>query len=159
MAIFAKFDGVDGESKDEKHDKWIDVLNVDWGMLKPGGNASGQTRRRGTSVINDLSMTFEYEKAAPKLFEKQWKGEVIPKLEIEHTATYGGARETYLKITMEKVSLTSLNYNGTGGSNEQPPTVHASVNCEKGEVVYTEWDDDGGKGGEVKFKFESEKGA
>ena len=25
--VFAKYDGIDGESKDENHDKWIDVFN------------------------------------------------------------------------------------------------------------------------------------
>ena len=29
-AAFAKNDGFDGESKDENHDKWIDVLSVQW---------------------------------------------------------------------------------------------------------------------------------
>ena len=45
-AAYIKFDGVDGESKDSNHDKWIDVLSVDWGSNKPGGGATGQTRRR-----------------------------------------------------------------------------------------------------------------
>ncbi len=35
MAVFAKFEGVDGESKDDHHGRWIDVLNVDWGMQRP----------------------------------------------------------------------------------------------------------------------------
>ena len=55
-AVFAKYDGVDGESvdaqtaelklgtdgsktKDANHDKWIDVLSIDWGSHKPGGGA------------------------------------------------------------------------------------------------------------------------
>ena len=41
MAAFAKYDGVDGESKDANHDKWIDVLSIDWGSHKPGGGATG----------------------------------------------------------------------------------------------------------------------
>ena len=83
MAAFAKYDGVDGESDDANHGKWIDVLSIDWGAHKPGGGATGQSRRRGAAVVEDLTLTFEYEKAAPKLQEKCLKGEVIPKLEIE----------------------------------------------------------------------------
>ena len=37
MAVFAKYDGVDGEAKDSNHDKWIDVLAIDWGSHKPSG--------------------------------------------------------------------------------------------------------------------------
>ena len=28
---------IGGESKDAGHDKWIDVLSIDWGAHKPGG--------------------------------------------------------------------------------------------------------------------------
>lgn len=28
-AAYVKYDGIDGESKDDAHDKWIDVLSVD----------------------------------------------------------------------------------------------------------------------------------
>ena len=45
-AAFAKYDGIDGESKDSNPDKWIDVLSIDWGSNKPGGGATGATRRR-----------------------------------------------------------------------------------------------------------------
>ena len=48
MAAFMKFDGVDGESKDKDHKTWIDVLSLDKGVHKPGGGATGQTRRRGS---------------------------------------------------------------------------------------------------------------
>jgi len=82
-AVFAKYDGIDGESTDSKHDKWIDVLSVDWGAYQPGGGATGETRSRGAAVLEEMTLTIEYEKASPKLQEKMLKGEVIPKLEIE----------------------------------------------------------------------------
>ena len=47
MAAFAKYDGIDGEAIDVNHDKWIDVLSIDWGAHKPGGGMTGQSRRRG----------------------------------------------------------------------------------------------------------------
>ena len=36
MAVFAKFDGVDGESVESNADEWIDVLATDWGMARQG---------------------------------------------------------------------------------------------------------------------------
>ena len=90
MAAFAKYDGIDGESDDANHGKWIDVLSIDWGAHKPGGGMTGQSRRRGAAVVEDMALTVEYENAAPKLQEKCLEGEVIPKLEVERTATYGG---------------------------------------------------------------------
>ena len=70
MAIFAKYDGIDGESKDENHDTWIDVLELDWSVQRPERGVSGHARRRGAVVVEDMSLTIEYEKAAPKLLEK-----------------------------------------------------------------------------------------
>ena len=32
---FMKLGGIEGESTDEGHDKWIDVLSVDFGSHKP----------------------------------------------------------------------------------------------------------------------------
>lgn len=158
MAVFAKFDGIDGESKDSKHDKWIDVLSLDWGAHKPGGGATGQSRRRGAAVVEDLTLTVEFDKSSPKLLEKHLKGEVIPKLEIECTATYGGARATYLKYELKKVSVTSVRNNSSGNDAAGPPTVVLATNFEEIKVTYTEYDDDGNSKGNVETEFKVEKG-
>jgi len=157
MAVFAKYDGVDGESKDSNHDKWIDVLSVDWGVHKPGGGATGQTRRRGAAVVEDMTLTIEYEKAAPKLQEKCLKGEIIPKLEVECTATYGGARETYLKYELKNVMVTAVQVNASGNDEAGPPTVVMQNNFEEIKVTYTEFDDEGSSKGNVETEFKVEK--
>ena len=60
--------------KTSNHDKWIDVLSIDWGIHKPGGGMTGQSRRRGAAVVEDLALTVEYEKAAPKLHREVLEG-------------------------------------------------------------------------------------
>jgi type VI secretion system secreted protein Hcp len=158
MAVFAKFDGIDGESNDANHGKWIDVLSLDWGSHKPGGGATGQSRRRGGAIVDDITLTIEYEKAAPKLLEKMLKGEVIPKLEIEQTATYGGARATYLKYELKKVSVTSYQFSASGNDEMGPPTLVIGNNFEEIKVTYTEYDDDGNSKGNVETSWKVEKG-
>ena len=157
MAVFAKYENVDGESKDSNHDKWIDVLSVDWGVHKPGGGATGQSRRRGAAVVEDMTLTIEYEKAAPKLQEKCLMGTIIPKLEVECTATYGGARETYLKYELEKVMVTAVQVNASGNDEAGPPTVVMQNNFEEIKVTYTEFDDEGTSKGNVETEFKVEK--
>jgi len=157
MAVFAKYEGVDGESKDSNHDKWIDVLSVDWGVHKPGGGATGQSRRRGAAVVEDMTLTIEYEKAAPKLQEKCLKGSIIPKLEVECTATYGGARETYLKYELKNVMVTAVQVNASGNDEAGPPTVVMQNNFEEIKVTYTEFDDEGTSKGNVETEFKVEK--
>jgi type VI secretion system secreted protein Hcp len=159
MGVFAKYDGFDGESKDENHDKWIDVLSIDWGIHKPGSGTTGQSRRRGAAVVEDITLTMEYEKASPKLQEKCLKGEVIPLLEIEQTATYGGARATYLRFELKNVMITSYQMNASGNDEAGPPTVTVGNNFEEIKVTYTEYDDAGSSAGNVETEFKVEKGA
>jgi type VI secretion system secreted protein Hcp len=157
MAVFAKYDGVDGESTDAGHDKWIDVLSIDWGSHKPGGGATGQSRRRGGVVVEDLRLTMEYEKSTIKLLEKLNMGEVIPKLEIEQTANYGGARSTYIKYELVNVQVTAFDVNASG-NDETPPTVTLANNFEEYKVTYTEYDSEGNKGGNAETTWKVEKG-
>ena len=156
--MFAKYDGVDGESTDSNHDKWIDVLSVDWGMHRPGSGMTGQSRRRGSLAVEDLTITIDYEKASPKLQEKCLKGEIIPKLEIEQTATYGGARAVYLKYELKNVMITSISVNASGNDEAGPPTVVVGNNFEEVKVTYTEYDDTGASKGNVEYTWKVEEG-
>jgi type VI secretion system Hcp family effector len=157
MAVFAKYDGVDGESADANHDKWIDVLSIDWGSNKPGGGSTGQSRRRGGVIVEDMRLTMEYEKSTIKLLEKLNMGEVIPKLEIEQTANYGGSRATYLKYELVNVQVTAFDVNASG-NDETPPMVTLSNNFEEYKVTYTEYDSEGNKGGNAETTWKVEKG-
>ncbi len=153
---FAKYDGIDGESQDANHDKWIDILSIDWGSNKPGGGATGQSRRRGSVIVEDMRLTMEYEKSTVKLLEKLNMGEVIPKLEIEQTANYGGSRATYLKYELKNVQITSWEVSGT--ATEGPPTVTIANNFEEYKVTYTEYDSEGNKKGNAETTWKVEKG-
>lgn len=58
MAYFAKCEGVDGESQNTNHEKWIVVISIDWGVHQPGSAATGPARRRGDVEIDDFIITF-----------------------------------------------------------------------------------------------------
>ncbi len=68
-AIYVKFDGIDGESTDENHDKWIEVLSWshDRGAVDRSDNigSSGMDGVASTSIV----LTKELDKASPKLAE------------------------------------------------------------------------------------------
>lgn len=155
-SIFAKYDGVDGESQDANHDKWIDVLSMQWAVESPTGPETGVSRRRGAPIIDDLVLTYNYDKSTPKLVEKLLKGEVIPKLEIELTSTYGGARATYLKYELKNVAITGYRINAAADGG--PPTVVLANNFEEIKVTYTEYDNEGNKKGNVEYSWNVEKG-
>ena len=157
MAIFAKYDGIDGEVKGAKHAKWINVLSIDWGMHKPD-TGTGQSRRRGSVVVEDLTLTIEYDKASPKLQEKCLKGAVIPKLEIEQTSTYGRSRKTYLEYELKNVTITSVQVHASGDDDAGPPNIVVANNFEEVKVTYTEYGKTGRSKGKVEYEWKVEEG-
>jgi type VI secretion system secreted protein Hcp len=152
---FAKYDGVDGESIDGSHDRWINILRYEWGVEKPQGTV-GESRRRGSAIVDDLVFEFEYEKAAPKLLEKCFRGEVIPQLDFELTTSVGeGSRVTYLKYEMKNVLCTM--YEVGGWADGSPPTVVIANNFEEIKVTYSEYDDEGAFKGDIETEIKVEK--
>lgn len=149
MAIFAKYDGIDGESKDANHDRWIDIVSVDWGAHQPGGGNAG--RRRSSAVLEDMVLTMDYDKASPKLQEKCLKGAIVPKLEIEFTASFGGARATYLRYELKNVMITSYEINSSDEG--APPSVSIANQCEEIKATYTEFDADGSSRGNIETEY------
>ena len=156
LLAFAKYDGVDGESQDANHDGWVNISGYEWGAERPGNATTGQTRRRAAAVIDDFVVTFDYEKASPKLLEKALRGEIIPKLEIELTAVFGGDRVTYLRYELTNVMVTSYQVGGTADGS--PPTVDVSHNFEEVKVTYTEYDSEGNPLGNIETTYDAGKG-
>jgi len=161
-AVFAKYDGVDGESLyrtddgDREQRKWIDILSIEWGSHKKT-DKNGQVKKRSGVIVEDMRLTMEYEKSTVKLLEKLNLGEVIPKLEIEQTATYGGERAVYLKYELTNVQVTAFDVNASG-NDELPSTVTIANNFEEYKVTYTEYDSEGTAKGNAETTWKVEKG-
>jgi type VI secretion system secreted protein Hcp len=159
MAAFIKFDGIDGECNDKDHKGWSDLLSFSQGMYKPGKGATGQTRRRGDVVLNNMDIAKELDKAGPKLAEAICNGKVFPKVEIHVTAsTTDSGRTTYYAYELKKVLVTSYNVGGRGQA-EDVPTENISLNFEEIKVTYTENDAEGKKKGNVEYSWKVEEGS
>jgi type VI secretion system secreted protein Hcp len=157
MALFMKFDGLDGECNDKDHKAWSDLLSMSWGIHKAGAGATGQTRRRGVATVEDVSCTKEFDKASPKLAESVLLGKVFPKVEIHNTATYGEGRATYLKYELKNVMVSSYQTSGAGGG-DAVPVENISLNFEEVKQTYVEYDAAGKKKGNVEFGWKVEEG-
>lgn len=155
MAIFARFDGVDGESHDAHHMGWIDVEALEWGVHRPDA-AAGSSRRRGAAVVENMGLLFGYEKAAPKLLERCLKGTVTPVVEVEVTATFGGARQTYLRYEMKNVLVSSYQVGADGNDEAGPPAVSVEVGFDEVTVTYIEFDDTGASQGSTETTWKVE---
>ena len=158
MALFIKFDGIDGEAKDKDHKGWSDILSLSWGLHRAGSGATGQTRRRGVVTVEDVVCTKEYDKSSPKLAEAVCSGKVFPKVEIHNTTTYGeGNRATFLKYELKNVLVSSHNVSAAGAG-DAVPTEAMSLNFEEVKQTYVEYGADGKKVGNVEMTWKVEEG-
>jgi type VI secretion system secreted protein Hcp len=157
MALFIKFDGIDGECNDKDHKSWSDLLSFSWGLHKAGAGATGQTRRRGVATVEDVVCTKEYDKSSVKIAESVCTGKVFPKVEIHDTATYAENRATFLKYELKNVLVTSQAVSAAG-SGDAVPTEVFSLNFEEVKQTYTEYDAKGAKKGNVEMNWKVEEG-
>jgi type VI secretion system secreted protein Hcp len=157
MALYIKFDGIDGECNDKDHKAWTDLQSFSWAVSKAGEGATGQTRRRGVVTIHDINCTKEYDKSSPKLTEAICKGKVFPKLEIHDCATYGDARAPFMKFELKNVSLTNQAISAAGGG-DAVPLESFSLNFEEVKQTYVEYDAKGSKKGNVEMNWKVEEG-
>ena len=158
MALFIKFDGVDGECNDKDHKGWSDLQSFSWGLHKAGAGATGATRRRGVVTVEDVVVTKQYDKSSPKLAESVCMGKVFPKVEIHDTTTYGdGNRAVFLKYELKNVMVTSHNVSAAG-SGDAVPTDSLSLNFGEVKQTYVEYDAKGGKKGNVEMNWKVEEG-
>jgi type VI protein secretion system component Hcp len=67
--VFAKYDGVDGESADHKHEGWIDVLSWSWGM------SSDESGKSKLPCVEDLRLTKYLDSATPVWIAAAHSGE------------------------------------------------------------------------------------
>ncbi|MDX2451176.1 type VI secretion system tube protein Hcp [Desulfosarcina sp.] len=158
MAAYIKFDGIDGETKDKDHKSWSDIESFSQGVSKPGGGATGATRRRGDTILDDIGITKELDKSSPKIAEAVCKGKVFPKVEIHLTASYTDAgRVTYYAYELTNAQVLSYNISGSGQS-EAVPTEDLSLNFEEIKVTYTEADSKGESKGNIEYSWKVEEG-
>lgn len=113
---FLKLDGVPGESKDEQHNGWIDILSFSWGVKQT--KASGSGGGAGKAMISDLTMTKRVDKATPLLVQNVING--------RHAATgmlsvrKAGASTDFLKYSLSSVLVSSLTHEGNTRGDSTP---------------------------------------
>jgi type VI secretion system secreted protein Hcp len=151
--IVLDLDGIVGESQFSETEDWHDIISYSWGATKPGGGATGQSRRRGAAVINDFIFVKNLDSASPKIMEKITKGEVLPKAELR---VYQDGSIHY-KYELKNVMITS--YFIAGSSDIEGPDLESiSINFEEIKFTVTRYDDEGKSQGNVEAEYKVEQG-
>jgi type VI secretion system secreted protein Hcp len=155
---FLKIDGIQGESKADKHKDEMDIISFSWGATQSGTFAFGGGGGAGKVSMQDFHFTMYDNKASPALFLACATGDHL-KSAILTARKAGKDQQEYLKVTMSDCLVSSFQTGGSGGA-DQIPTDQISLNFSKIEWEYKEQDATGKLTGSVKkwFDLKSVKG-
>src|SRR5262245_24902517 len=130
--IYLQLDGIPGESLEDKHKDWIEVLSFSHHMSQPTSStrvsAGGGTT--GRAEHGDYVITKHIDKASPKIWEALSTGKHISKAKLEFMRA-GGDKVKYLEVTLEEVVIANVSKSGSGagaGGPDDFPVEQVSLN-------------------------------
>ena len=114
--IFLKIGDIKGESTDDKHKDWIEVLSWSWGT-----SASTGKTRKGTApqlCINDLTLSKYVDSSSPKLIMNGVLGEAAKEATLTMRKA-GKEQQEFLVIKMTDVLVSSYQTGASAGNEAQ----------------------------------------
>ena len=138
---FLQIEGVPGESTDENHADWIEILSYNHGVSQPGSGSvsSGGARSAERSEHQDFSIVKALDKATPKLNLFCCNGTHVPEVKIELCRAVGD-KQKYMEYKMSDVLVSSARPGGSSQGGENLPLEEITFNYGKMEWTYTETD-------------------
>ncbi len=138
MAIYLKYDGIDGEATHDKHKKWIDVGSLQFGVGRGISTPSGSTANREASEpsISEVVVTKMLDAASSKLFVESCTGAAGKKVEI-HLVSTGSPGNTYVEYTLHNALISGYSLSSGGDR----PSESISINFTKIEYKHIPYDE------------------
>lgn len=147
--MFCKIEGIDGESTDDSHTDWIEILSYNHGVSQPISAASRTGGRTGgRATFQDFTITKTIDKATPDLNLYCCNGTHIPKVEVEICLATGD-KHTFMKYELSDVIVSSVAPGGTADSAEVKPLETVSLAYGTIKWEYTPIDNTGAPGAAV----------
>jgi type VI secretion system secreted protein Hcp len=154
---FLKVKTVPGESTDDKHKDWIEILSFSHGISQPnaGSRSSGGAASAERANHQDFSIVKTLDKASPKLMLACCNGEHIAEVILELCRATGD-KQKYMEYKMTDVIVSSVRPGGSSKGGENLPLEEVTFNYGKIEWTYTATDHKTGKGaGDVKAHWDA----
>ena len=111
---FLQLDPILGDSVDDEHRRWIDVMSFAWGASN-SSTLSGSGWSASKSTLSALSLMAEAGSASPQLFLRTMNGRHLA-TGLLQGVTSGETRRKFLEVEMKDVAVTSYQTSGSEGS-------------------------------------------
>jgi type VI secretion system secreted protein Hcp len=104
---FLKLDGITGESVDDKHKDWIQIMSFSWGASQVSSVAGTGGSGAGKVDVHDINIMKFLDKASTPLFKSICLGTHIKTGTVEAVKS-GAAGKPFLKVDFQEMYVTSL---------------------------------------------------
>ena len=153
---FVKIDGIEGESSDDKHAAWIEVISYDTGVNQKASttasSAGGGSSERAD--FDNFTFTKQLDKSSPKLAQACAAGTHIDTITME-ICRAGAEKVKYMEYKMINCIISSVKTSGRGGD---VPSESVSVDFGRIEWAYTvQKRQGGGSAGQVAGGWDLQK--
>jgi uncharacterized protein len=149
--IYLELGDIAGECSDLNHDGWIVVDSMFFGVHEPEGGATGQSRRRGSVITEDLELVKELDKSSPKIADAVCKGKVFDSVTIE---VISGTANPRLVVKYELKNVVLKSYWHYADMDEDVSTEDVfTMQFESITMTYTEYDYQGNPKGDTEWMY------
>lgn len=151
---FLKIEGIDGDSTDDKHKSWMEIMAfnfaIDRGISQSssggGGMASGRPNWTQLEIVKTI------DKSTPLLFKALAEAQAIKKVTLELCR---GQKQKFMQYVMEDCMISSYSPNGNPGGADELPTESVSIAFSSMEFIYTDTDQrTGAPKGDIMHKYD-----
>jgi type VI secretion system secreted protein Hcp len=151
MAIYLKYDGIDGEATHDSHKKWIDVHSLSFGIGRAISTPSGSAANREASEpsVSEVVITKLMDSASPKLMVESATGAAGKTVKIDLVST-GSPGNTYVTYTLTNALISSYSVSSGGDR----PSESLSISFTKIEYKFTPYDDKNKAGTPVTVSYD-----
>jgi type VI secretion system secreted protein Hcp len=126
---FIQIDGIKGDSTDDKHKEWIEVLSYGHTITQPSGGAGSAqgTHSGGRADHSDFMITKYVDSASPLLAQYCCTAKPIPNVKFDLCRAMGD-KTKFMSYHMKEVIVSSVNPAGSSGQNgDVTPTENVAL--------------------------------
>lgn len=143
MAIYMKYDGVDGDVTETGHPQWIELHAVAWGVGRGISTAVGSAAEResGAPSVSEVVVEKENDIATGKLMQEALGGHGKT-VTIDFTRTDKNKQDIYLSLELSNTLISGYSHKSQAGR----PIETIALNFTKISFKTKQMKDDGGEG-------------
>jgi type VI secretion system secreted protein Hcp len=139
MAIFMKYEGVEGEHSLNGEGGYIELLSVGWSMTRSGTAIRAGARARVEPSVSEVACTKMSDMSSIGLLTESFTGKFNRKVTISFVRQGQSMLLPFMVYTLTDVGILSFSH---GGSSDGTPTESFSLNFASIDIQHTAYTDD-----------------